>query len=825
MTAPSDAMPPRKRVDQFFETLGWKPFRFQRSVWRAYQDGSSGLIHSATGTGKTLAVWMGPILNWLKQNPDPQRWNAKRPPPLRVLWITPLRALAGDTEASLRAPLDVMGLPWRLDSRTGDSKQSMKARQLKKLPTALVTTPESLSLMLTHEKLREQLSGVESVIVDEWHELLGTKRGIQTELALARLRKLNSNLQTWGVSATLGNLEDARSSLMGSSPSEGRIIEGYKRKRLKMESIIPAQIERFPWHGHIGTKMVPQVADLLSSVESALIFANTRSQTEIWYQKLLLQRPDWAGKIAIHHGSLDTTVRRWVEDGLRSGTLRAVVCTSSLDLGVDYTAVDLVVQIGSPKGAARLLQRAGRSGHQPDATSRLAFVPTNALELIELAAAQVAIRKGHLEARPLLDKPLDVLAQHAVTIAIGGGFTKEDLLAEVRTTRAYQSLTEQELQWVLDFVVHGGASLGAYPEYHRVEQHGDVFRVTQRKVITAHRMNIGTIASDAAMQVKYLKGKTLGTAEEGFLSKLDRGDKFLFAGRLVEMVRVQDNAAYVRRAKGSPDTVPRWTGGRLPLSSELSSGLRLKIEEASQGKLIGREMRSLKRLFEIQSRWSALPRHDELLIERIKTRDGYQVFVFPFEGRLVHEGLAALFAHRMSQCRKVTFSMACNDHGLVIQSPTEIPIESSIASGLLSTERLVDDILQSMNATEMTKRQFRQIARVAGLIQPGFPGQRKSSRHLQASSNLFFDVFEQYDPENLLLEQSRREVLEQQLDLSRMQRALKRIASCRILLNDPPKVTPFAFPLLVDKLRERVSNETLSDRVARLQSQLEKSAG
>ena len=679
--------------------------------------------------------------------------------------------------------------------------------------------------MLTHEKLHEQLAGIESVIVDEWHELLGTKRGIQTELALARLRKLNPSLQTWGVSATLGNLATARDALLGTEASEARIIEGYKKKRVKMESLIPAKMERFPWHGHIGTKMVPQVAKLIDSVSSVLVFANTRSQTEIWYQQLLKERPNWAGKIAIHHGSLDTSVRRWVEDGLRAGTLRAVVCTSSLDLGVDFTAVDLVIQIGSPKGAARLLQRAGRSGHQPDATSRLAFVPTNALELIELAAAQDAIRGGHLEARPLLDKPLDVLAQHAVTIAIGGGFTKQGLLSEVRKTLAYQSLTEQEFDWVLDFVVHGGSSLGAYPEYHRVKQDGDRYLVTQRRTITSHRMNIGTIASDAAMQVKYLKGNTLGTAEESFLSKLDRGDKFLFAGRLVEMVRVKDNAAYVRRSKGSPDSVPRWTGGRLPLSSELSSQLRRKIEEAADGKLIGREMRSLKGLLQIQNHWSTLPRRDELLIERIKTRDGYQVFIFPWEGRLVHEGLSALLAHRLSSGRKATFTMACNDHGLVLQSPTEIPIENGIAAGLFSEDRLAQDISQSMNATEMAKRQFRQIARVAGLIQPGFPGQRKSAKHLQASSNLFFGVFEQYDSDNLLLKQSRREVLEQQLELSRMKRSLQRIASCRILITDPPKVTPFAFPLLVDKLRERVSNETLADRIARLQSQLEKAAG
>jgi ATP-dependent Lhr-like helicase len=817
---------PTQTIDRFFASIGWKPFAFQRTVWRSYRDGYSGLLHSATGTGKTLGVWMGPILKWLQENPDRTKWNPKRSPPARVLWITPLRALAGDTEKSLRAPLDALGLPWTLDSRTGDSKQSAKQRQLKKLPTALVTTPESLSLMLTHEKLLEQLKQLECVIVDEWHELLGTKRGIQTELALSRLRTLNPDLRIWGVSATLGNLDQACEALMGDTPAERvKVVQGHQKKKIKVESVIPKRMDRFPWSGHIGTQMVPQVVQLLDSVNSALVFTNTRSQTEIWYQHLLKQKPEWAGQIAIHHGSLDMSVRRWVENGLREGRLKAVVCTSSLDLGVDFTAVDLVIQIGSPKGAARLLQRAGRSGHQPDATSRLVFVPTNAIELIELAAAQDAIRSGRLEARPMLNKPLDVLAQHVVTIAIGGGFNRDALLNEVRTAYAYKTLTESEWQWVLDFVVRGGESLEAYPDYHRVEIEGDRYQVTQRRTITNHRMNIGTIVADASMQVKYLKGKTLGTAEESFLSKLQPGKKFLFAGRLVELVRVKDNAAYVLRAKGKPDAVPRWIGARMPLSSELSEGLRRRMEQASEGTFVGREMKSLKPLLELQAQWSTLPRSDELLVERVKTRGGHHVFLYPFEGRLVHEGLAALFAYRLSKMRKQTFSIGCNDHGIVLQSPTPIEVEQAVTAGVFATGDLVDEILKSMNSTEMAKRQFRQIARVAGLIHPGLPGRRKSAGHLQASSNLFFDVFCQYDPDNMLLEQSRREVLEQQLEASRMHLALQRIQKSRIVLNEPNRVTPLAFGLLVDKLRERVSSETLADRIRRMQADLELAAG
>lgn len=812
-------------VDDYFRSSGWKPFRFQRKVWQAYLAGHSGLVHSATGTGKTLAVWLGPIIKWLRENPDSSTWNSKRPPPLRVLWLTPLKALAGDTEKALRHPVESLQIPWQVETRTGDSKASVKARQLKRLPTAMVTTPESLSLMLTHESLLEQLAGVESVIVDEWHELLGTKRGVQTELALARLRQLNPALQTWGVSATLGSLPEALQALVGVSPSgQATIVRGYSRKKLKLESVIPNRIDRFPWSGHIGTKMVPQVTELIEKVSSALIFTNTRSQTEIWYQQLLAQRPDWAGQIAIHHGSLDTSVRKWVEDGLRSGSLRAVVCTSSLDLGVDFTAVDLVIQVGSPKGVARLLQRAGRSGHQPDAVSRLAFVPTNAIELIEFAAAIDAIKLEELESRPHISKPLDVLVQHLCTIAIGGGFSSEELLSEVRSSMAYQTLSDEEWQWSLDFVVRGGSSLKAYPDFHRVQMVDGRYQILNRRTIANHRMSIGTIAADAAMQVKFLKGKTLGTVEESFLAKVQVGERFLFAGRLVSLFRIRDNVAYVKLARGNPDKIPRWAGGRMPLSSQLSEALRRKIAEASQGQFIGKEMKALKELLTIQQRWSSLPRQDELLIEKIKTREGYQIFFFPFEGRLVHEGLAALLAYRISQSKTTTFTMACNDHGFVLQSPHEIDIETGILQGVLRTDQLIEDILQCINATEMAKRQFRQIARIAGLIQPGLLGQRKTASYLQASSNLFFDVFASYDSGNLLLEQSRREVLESQLEANRILEALQRIATSRIVIETPHRITPLAFPLLVDKLRERVSSEVLADRIARMLAELEKAA-
>ena len=817
---------PSRLVNQYFEGLGWKPFRFQRSCWRAYQDGKSGIVHSATGTGKTLAVWLGPILKWLSENQDRHYWNPKRPTAAKILWITPIRALAADTAASLRAPIDAIGLPWEVDTRTGDSRGSAKARQLRRLPTALITTPESLSLLLTHEKVHQQLAGIESVIVDEWHELIGTKRGIQTELGLARLRQFNPALQTWALSATLGNLEQAADSLVGIAPtSEPSIIEGYTKKKIQFESILPRRIERFPWTGHIGTKMAPQVAERLDRVNSALVFTNTRAQTEIWYQELLKQRPEWAGKMALHHGSLDAEVRSWVEKGLQCGNLKVVVCTSSLDLGVDFTAVDLVVQVGSPKGAARLLQRAGRSGHQPDATSQLAFVPTNAIELIELSAAQQAIKEKKLESRRILKKPLDVLAQHAISIAIGGGFTDTELYQEIRTTNAYHTLTREEWEWTMKFIRHGGDSLEAYPDFQRVDLIDGRYVVTQKRVTTLHRMNIGTITSDNSMVVKYVTGKRLGMIEENFLTRLESDDIFTFAGKQLSLVRVKDNVAYVRRATGKSNTVPRWMGGRMPLSAELGEQLRRKLNDAANGIFSGREMRSIRPLLKVQEKWSVIPTAEQVLIESVKNRSGWNLFIYSFEGRLVHEGLAALVAYRLSKLHKTTFSIACNDYGFVLQSPQKVDPATFIDAEIFSPDRMLDDIMQSMNSTEMAKRQFRQVARIAGLIQQGLPHRQKSSKHLMASSNLFFDVFCNYDPGNLLLEQARREVLEQQLDSDRMMDAVYRIRESEIVIQTPTKFTPLGFPLLVDKLRENLSSESLAERIARMQKQLENAAG
>jgi len=797
-----------RELDRWFYARGWTPFAFQREVWTAYRNGESGLIHAATGTGKTYAAWGGPLM------------EADDAPGLQVLWITPLRALAADTVAALQAPLPALGLPWVIESRTGDTSAAMRSRQRRRLPQALVTTPESLSLLLARDDAPSLFTGLRAVVVDEWHELLSNKRGTQTELALARLRHWRPGLRVWGLSATLGNLDEALATLMGMG-RKGRLVRGHVSKRVRLDTILPEQIWGFPWAGRQGLRLLPQVVAALDEGPSALVFTNTRNQAETWYQALSRTRPDWPG--ALHHGSLDRTTRDAVETGLRDGTLRYVVCTSSLDLGVDFTPVDRVLQLGSPKGVARLIQRAGRSGHQPGAESRVTCVPTHALELVESAAARDAATAGHIEARPALRQPLDVLAQHLVTVALGGGFRGDALLAEVRSAFSYRDLSDAEWAWVLDFVTRGGESLKAYPDYRRVVEIDGRFTVPDRRVARRHRLSIGTITADAAVEVRFLRGRRLGSVEEAFVTRLRPGDRFQFAGRSLELVMVHEMTALVRRTTKPPSVIPRWAGGRMPLSSELAASVRHKLDEARRGVFDGPEMVCIQPVLELQARRSALPAPDELLVERLRTREGHHLFLFPFEGRLVHEGLAALWAYRMSRVHPISFTLAVNDYGLELLAPDAAPLEKALPD-LLSPNNLTADIAASLNAAELARRQFREIARVAGLVFDGYPGSRKSARQFQASAGLFYDVFANYDPGNPLLHQAHREVLERQLEVGRLRQALQRLRAGRVVVVDVQRPTPLAFPILVDRMRQTLSSESLADRVGRMQLELERPA-
>ncbi|MBA1203364.1 ligase-associated DNA damage response DEXH box helicase [Pseudomonas capeferrum] len=817
--------PPSDLASSWFAARGWAPFAFQRRVWAAVGRGESGLLHASTGAGKTYAVWLAALRAFAR--PLPPVTSKRAPPmaPLQVLWITPMRALAADTARALQAPLDELALGWSVGVRSGDTGSAERARQARRLPSTLITTPESLTLLLTRENAAQDFAELRMVVVDEWHELLGNKRGVQLQLALARLRRWHPGLIVWGLSATLGNLEHALNVLL---PEGGLQVKGRQDKQILVDTLLPAQIERFPWAGHMGLKMLDQVRDEIDASRSSLVFTNTRAQAELWYQALLDARPDWAGLIALHHASLARHTRDWVERSLKEGALKSVICTSSLDLGVDFLPVERVLQIGSAKGIARLLQRAGRSGHAPGRASRVTLVPTHSLELVEAAAARHALQAGQIEARRSPQLCLDVLVQHLVSMALGSGFRPAELLAEVRSTWAFRDLRDSQWQWALAFVRHGGTSLTAYPDYQRVDEHPDgVWRVANERLARRHRMGIGTIVSDASIQLKYWSkgggGKSLGSVEEAFISRLRPGDTLVFAGRVLELVRVENMTAYVRRSTSRKAAVARWNGGRMPLSSELADALVTQLDDAAHGRFEGPEMRAARSLLELQAAWSALPTRHTLLAETFVSRQGSHLFLYPFAGRMANLGLANLLAWRVSRERPISVSIAVNDYGFELLSPSDVDWATYLPEAL-SADDLLEDVLASLNAGEMALRRFREIAQISGLVFGGYPAAQKSMRQIQASSGLFYEVFRKHDADNLLLGQARDEVLREELEIDRLYRHLSKMADLRLDLHVLRRPGPLAFALLVEGMRETLTTEKLADRIARMVADLEKAA-
>jgi ATP-dependent Lhr-like helicase len=812
----------------WFKHRGWKPFSFQREVWREMARGTSGLVHAPTGTGKTLAAWLGALARARALGPGTG---------LRVIWLTPLKALAADTVRALEAPLADLSKGWlsgRWDValRTGDSSATERRRLRLRPPAALVTTPETLSIMLSLEDAHEVFAGLETVVVDEWHELLSTKRGVQTELALARLRALAPDVITWGLSATLANLDEAVAALVGPArAAAARLVQARVPRALEIETLIPRPMERFPWAGHMGMRLLPQVVERIDAAATSLVFTNTRSQAERWFEAIGTARPDWKPVIALHHGSVDRELRSAAEDGLRRGRFKCVVATSSLDLGVDFGPVEQVFQIGSPKGIARLLQRAGRSGHAPGATGRLICVPTHALELIECAAARRSAAAGVVEARRPLTGALDCLAQHLVTVACSGGFREQELRAEVAGTRAFAAIDDASWRWALDFAARGGPALAAYPNFARITERFGRWYVASKAIARLHRMSIGTIAGDATVDVKWLRGGRLGTVEESFVSRLNPGDRFLFAGRPLTLFQFDGLTAWVKRSRGAAALqVPRWNGGRMPLSTLLSAAVLDLVQSAAErgGKLpkpstrgLLPEVQAVLPLLQTQARWSRLPGDDCLLIERVQSREGQHAFLFPFAGRLVHEGLAALVAWRIAQRQPSTLTMAATDWGFELAGREPFFGHEREWRQVLSPANLLEDLLACLNGTEMARRHFREIARVAGLVAGG----RRTSRQTQSSAGLIFDVLSEHDSGNMLLAQTRREVLEQQFEFGRLREAVEAIAVKDIRIIDTPRLSPLAFPIWAEQVQSRLTTQGWLERITEMARELEQAAG
>ncbi len=808
-------------IDEWMKAKNFHPFSFQEACWEKIAEAESGLVNAPTGCGKTFSVFLGVLIDYINQHPD--KYLTAKNNKLQLIWVTPLRALAKDIGRAMELVLEELQIPWKVGIRNGDTSTAERQKQKNNLPEILIITPESLHLLLAQKNCSSYFETLKFIAVDEWHELMGSKRGVQVELAISRLIGAAKNkLSIWGISATIGNLEDAKEVLLSPLNIKGSIIRAKMDKRIDIESIIPEEIENYPWAGHLGIKMVHRLVPIIEKSNTTLIFINTRGMSETWYQSLLTAAPQLAGAIALHHGSIEQELRRWVEEALHTQKLKAVVCTASLDLGVDFRPVDTVIQVGSPKGVARFLQRAGRSGHGPGEISKLYFLPTNALELVEAAALKQAIKEDMIESKIPMLLCFDVLIQYLCTLAIGEGFEPEKIFQEVRSTYCFADITVEEWQEALSNITQGGIALNQYDEYHKVIIEDGIYKIMNRAIAMRHRMHIGTIVSDAMLKVKFLGGAYVGVIEEYFISRLEPGDTFTLAGKNLELVMIKDMDVLVRKSSSKKSIVPSWNGGRMSLTANLGHMLRKTFNKA----LVDEsdiEIKSLRTLFQVQQALSVIPRDNQLLIEQIETKDGYHLLVYPFEGRQVHEAMSAIIAYRIGQITPISFSIAMNDYGFELLSDQPIPVDNSNAQELFTTNNLLLDIQKSINSAEMAKRKFRDIAVIGGLIFQGFPGEHKKARHLQSSASLLFKVFEEYEPNNILLRQAYRELMEQQMEEVRLRTALDRISNSELLLRFPKQLTPLAFPITVDGLnRNSLSTEKLEDRVRKMQQQLEK---
>ncbi len=814
-------------AEDWFLEQEWKPFTFQKQTWKAFLSGKNGLLNAPTGSGKTYALWVPIALEILKEK---QKAKQKKKG-LRALWITPLRALSVEiSQAATRFCQDI-DPTITVGIRTGDTSQKERAAQKRNIPDLLITTPESLQLLLSSKKYDHLFQNLNAVVIDEWHELLGTKRGVQMELALSRLKTVSKNLKIWGISATIGNLNQAKDVLLGpagKSNENSVLVKAKLKKKIQVESIIPEKMEKFPWRGHLGLHLLDEVVPIIKKSKTTLIFTNTRSQCELWFQKLMEKYPEFAGEVAMHHGSINKETRLWVEQAIRNENLKAVVCTSSLDLGVDFAPVETIIQIGGPKGVARFLQRAGRSGHQPGKVSVIHFLPTHAMELIEAAALQKAAKNTVVEDRVPYLQSFDVLVQYLTTLAVSDGFYPQEIYAEIKSTFCFQALSQEQWEWCLSFITTGGESLKTYDEYKKVEIEEDgKFKVNHRGIAMRHRLQIGTIVSDAVLSVKYIKGGYIGTIEEFFVSKLKPGDVFTFAGRNLELVRIKGMQVQVRKSKQKTAKVPSWMGGRMTFSAQMSELLREELYDAAESvhqtnTKKSKELKALEPILKRQLRESIIPKQHQFLIETFKTREGYHAVFYPFEGRFVHEALGSLLAYRISLLSPISFSIAFNDYGFELLSDQEIDMQQVLDNNLFSADFLMDDLYKSLNATEMARRKFRDIAVIAGLVFTGYPNKLVKSKHLQSSSQLLFDVFRDYEPHNLLFQQAFTETFEHQLEEGRLRLALERINHQNIIWKNCDKPTPFSFPIITDRLREKLSSEKLEDRIQRMLKQLEK---
>ena len=786
----TEALPPV--ITGWFAAKGWSPRRHQLEMLAAARRGRNALLVAPTGAGKTLAGFLASLVELIEAPDDG----------LHTLYVSPLKALAVDVQRNLLTPIAEMALPIRVETRTGDTPAERKARQRVRPPQILLTTPESLSLLLSHEDSALLFAKLKTVVVDEIHAFATGKRGDLLSLAMARLHRLSPRLRRVGLSATVADPEAYQGWLAPHADIESvEVVIGDPGAAADIRIMLPDD-ERIPWSGHSGRWAAVQVMKEIEAHKTSLIFCNTRSLAELIFQDL------WAVNestlpIGIHHGSLSVEARRKVEKAVADGRLRALVCTASLDLGVDWGDVDLVVQMGAPKGSSRLLQRIGRANHRLDEPSEAILVPGNRFEYLEARAALDAISSGELDPDIFRPGALDVLAQHIMAAACAAPFDEAEMLDEIRSAAPYAGLTQDLFRQVLAYIENGGYALRAYDRFKRLSRDADGrWRVSHPRFIQQHRMNAGIIVDAPLLDVRFRNGRKLGTVEEYFASTLRSGDTFFFAGLVLEVERIDGTDLFVRATTKSA-RIPTYVGARMAMTTNLADRVRRFLHDRAQWPRFPEDVREW---LEVQDYRSVLPRPDQLLVETFPFENRHYMVAYSFEGWNAHQSLGMLITRRMESAGLKPLGFVANDYALACYGLEPVTDPTS----LFSADILEEEFVEWVQGSNLLKRAFREVAVIGGLVERHHPGKRKSGRQVTFSTDLIYDVLRRYEPDHLLLRAAWDDARTRMTDVGRLARLLDRAAGTMLHV-ELDRVSPMAVPVLVIVGRERTAQGTVDD--------------
>ncbi len=791
---PQDTELPQPLVD-WFAGRGWRPRPHQLAVLERTAAGQSVLLTAPTGGGKTLAGFLPSLCDLIGGRQGGELTDGK----LHTLYLSPLKALAVDVRRNLEEPIAEMALPIRVESRTGDTPQSRRLRQRKNPPHMLLTTPEQLALLLSYRDAERYFAHLRYVVIDELHALAANKRGDLLALGLARLAAMAPEARQIGLSATVAAPDQMAKFLNCAGPVS--VIDGGPGP--KPEIAVLAASARVPWAGHMTLHAMADVYKAIQGQRTTLVFVNTRAQAEVVFNHLWRLNEDSLA-IALHHGSLAVEQRRKVEAAMVRGVLRAVVCTSTLDLGIDWGAVDLVIQVGAPKGLSRLVQRIGRANHRLDEPSRALLVPSNRFEVLECQAAGAAVMEGELDGDGPRRGGLDVLAQHILGTACGGPFVAGALYDEVRRAAPYAGLSRDSFERVLDYVATGGYALRQYERYARliVDSEGR-HNVTGPRVARQYRLNVGTIVAEPMINVRLLRGRNLGQIEEWFIDQLVVGDTFAFAGEILRFEGMRETSATVSRAPGREAKVPSYYGGKFPLSTYLAARVRdLLADVRAQRQLPA----SVRDWLSLQRRRSVLPGPDGLLVEGFPRGGKHYLVCYPFEGRLAHQTLGMLLTRRMERAGHRPFGFVASEYALAVWSLNQV----EDVDPLFGEDMLGDDLEEWLAESNLMKRTFRNVALIAGLIDRRHPGQEKTGRQMTFSSDLIYDVLRKYEPDHILLRATQADAATGLLDIGRLGAMLNRIQG-RIDHRRLERVSPLAVPLMLEIGKEAVHGDSMEE--------------